>query len=102
VPFTIGELSREPDRWREAGITQDLERNSGHWINLDDQGRAVGGPTLAELPDTREAYDTVARGVGLTQYSAGYLPYAIIDGWQQLVKNFAYLAGGYGRHQGGD
>ena len=90
VPFTIGELSREPDRWRDAGTTHDKERNSGHWINLDDQGRAVGGPTLAELPDTREAYDTLTRAVGHTQYSAGYLPYNIIDGWQQLVKDFAY------------
>ena len=90
VPFTIGELSREPDRWRDAGTTHDMERNSGHWINLDDQGRAVGGPTLAELPDTREAYDTLARAVGRTQYSAGYLPYSIVDGWQQLVKDFAY------------
>ena len=90
VPFTIGELSREPDRWRDAGTTHDSERNSGHWINLDDQGRAVGGPTLAELPDTREAYDTLARAVGRTQYSAGYLPYNIVDGWQQLVKDFGY------------
>ena len=45
VPYLIGELSREPDRWRDAGTTHDKERNSGHWINLDDQGRSVGGPT---------------------------------------------------------
>jgi hypothetical protein len=90
VPFTIGELSREPDRWRDAGTTHDKERNSGHWINLDDQGRAVGGPTFAELPDTREAYDTRIRAVGHTQYSAGSLPCNIIDGCQQLVKDFAY------------
>jgi hypothetical protein len=84
VPFTVGELSREPDRWRDAGVTHDTERNSGYWINLDDQGRAVGGPTLAELPETREAYDTLARAVGRTQYGAGYLPHNIVDGWQQL------------------
>ena len=90
VPFTIGELSRKPDRWRDAGTTHDKERNSGHWINLDDQGRAVGGPTLAELLETREAYDTLTRAVGHTQYSAGYLLYNVIDGWQQLVKDFAY------------
>ena len=29
VPFLIGELSREPDRWRDAGTTHDSERNSG-------------------------------------------------------------------------
>ena len=59
VPFLVGELGREPDRWRRLGATHDKERNSGHWINLDDQGRVVGGPTLAELPDSREAYDTL-------------------------------------------
>ena len=74
VPFTIGELSREPDRWRDAGTTHDSERNSGHWINLDDQGRAVGGPTLAELPDTREAYDTLARASAAPNTARGICP----------------------------
>jgi hypothetical protein len=86
----IGELSREPDRWRDSGSTHDGERNSAHWVNLDDAGRIDGGPTLAELPDTREAYDSLMREAGFSQYMSGYLPYAIIDGWQQLVKNFAY------------
>jgi len=90
VPYLIGELSREPDRSRDAGFTHDSERNSAHWLNLDDEGRINGGPTLAELPETREAYDTLLRAVGRTQYSAGYLPYAMVDGWQQLVKDFAY------------
>jgi hypothetical protein len=86
----IGELSREPDRWRDSGSTHDGERNSAHWVNLDDAGRIDGGPTLAELPDTREEYDSLLREVGFSQYMSGYLPYAVIDGWQQLVKDFAY------------
>jgi hypothetical protein len=90
VSSLIGEISREPDRWRDSGTTHDLERNSGHWVNLDDAGRIVGGPTLLELPDTREEYDTLVRTAGFGQYMAGYLPYAIVDGWQQLVKDFAY------------
>ena len=90
VPFVVGELSREPDRSRDSGATHDSERNSGHGINLDDQGRVGDGPTLTELPETREAFDTLVRAVGHTQYGAGYLPYNIVDGWQQLVKDFGF------------
>jgi hypothetical protein len=35
------------------------------------------------------SYDTALRDVGATQYKAGYLPYAIVDGWQQLKTDFA-------------
>jgi hypothetical protein len=30
------------------------------------------------------------RAKGLTQYKAGYLPYSLVDGFQQLRKDFAY------------
>jgi hypothetical protein len=45
---------------------------------------------LTLLPDTREQYDTLLQAKGLTQYKAGYLPYSIVDGFQQLRKDFAY------------
>ena len=45
---------------------------------------------IDKLPVTREAYDTQLRAGGSTQYKAGYLPYSIIDGWQQVRKDFAY------------
>ena len=45
---------------------------------------------LAQLPDTREQYDTLLRARGTTQYKAGYLRYSIVDGWQQIRKDFAY------------
>jgi hypothetical protein len=38
----------------------------------------------------REQYDTLLRAKGITQYKAGYLPYSIVDGWQQIRKDFAY------------
>jgi hypothetical protein len=50
----------------------------------------MGVVPLAKLPLTREAYDTELRAKGFTQYRAGYLPYSIIDGWQQIRKDFAY------------
>ena len=86
----IGELAREPDRWRGAGHMHDADRDPGHFVDLDDDGKVLGGPALADLPSTREAYDTVLRGAGSDSWKAGYLPYSIIDGWQQLAKDFAY------------
>jgi hypothetical protein len=42
------------------------------------------------LPATREAYDSALRTAGTNEYRAGYLPYSIIDSWQQLAMDFAY------------
>jgi hypothetical protein len=88
--WQAGELAREPDRWRGSGSVHDFERDPGHFINLDDDLTVLGGPSLSDLPKTRVSYDTALRDAGATQYKAGYLPYAIIDGWQQLRTDFAY------------
>jgi hypothetical protein len=88
----IAVLGRELDRSRGAGDPHDSERDPGHFVNLDDAARVMGVLPLESVPSTREAYDTALRAGGpkLTQYSAGYLPLAIADGWQQLAKDFAY------------
>ena len=85
-----GELAREPDRWKGSGKAHDADRDAAHFVDLDDEGRVLGGPPLAELPPTRADYDAALRAVGSDSWKAGYLPYAIIDGWQQLVRDFAY------------
>ena len=85
----VAVLGRELDRSKGAGRTHDAERDPGHWISLADDGSVVGVLPLADLPETREQYDTLLRAKGFTQYQAGYLPYAIVDGWQQLRKDFA-------------
>lgn len=86
----VGELSREPDRWKGGGRIHDHERNAAHFIDLDDQGRALGGPALNALPETLEAYRTAVRAAGRLESDAGYLPYAIVDAWQQLRLDMAY------------
>ena len=86
----IAVMGRELDRSKGAGKTHDAERDPGHWLSLADDGSVVGVLPLAELPQTREDYDTKLRARGFTQYRAGYLPYAIVDGWQQIAKDFAY------------
>ncbi|HEY3889584.1 MAG TPA: S1/P1 Nuclease [Caulobacteraceae bacterium] len=86
----LGELAREPDRWKGAGKTHDSARDPGHFVDIDDNGKVLGGPSLNALPLTRAEYDEALRAVGSDSYHAGYLPYSIIDGWQQLTKDFAY------------
>ncbi len=88
--LAVGELAREPDRWRDAGRVHDTDRDAAHFLDLDDDGRVLGGPALEALPETRAAYDGALRAVGADSWKAGYLPYAIIDGYQQLAKDFAY------------
>jgi hypothetical protein len=86
----IAVLGRELDRSKGAGKTHDAERDPGHYVDLADDGTVMGAVPLDKLPVTREEYDTLLRAKGFTQYKAGYLPYSIVDGWQQLRKDFAY------------
>jgi hypothetical protein len=102
----IGELGPEADESKTTGIVtgrsstgsllttrtiHDAERDPGHFVDIDDNGVVVGGVVpLADLPTTREAFDTAQRtgAPTQTQYSGGYLPYEMIDGFQQLRKDF--------------
>jgi len=86
----VGELSREPDRSRGAGIAHDSDRDPGHFVDAGDDGRIAGGPGLADLPPTREAYEKALAQQGATSWRVGYLPYSIIEDWQQLALDFAF------------
>lgn len=85
----VGEIARDPDRSRKAGRVHDNARDPAHFIDGDLEGKVPGGLSLDALPPTLEDYDTALRLAGSNSWKAGYLPYAIIDGWQQLVKNLA-------------
>jgi len=86
---TIGEYSREPDRSRDAGNPHDADLDPAHFVDLSDDGTVLGGPRLEVLPANRLDYDTALRTANANANKAGWLPYSIIDGWQQLVKDFA-------------
>ncbi len=85
-----GEWSREPDRWRLAGAAHDALRDAFHYAYTDDDGRLGGGPGFLALPATVSAYQAAVRKAGGDPDQTGYLPYAIIDGWQQVAKDFVY------------
>ena len=88
----VGELAREPDRWKGAGQPHDRERDTAHFIDLDDQGRVFDqrGMSLTALPRLKSEYDAALTQAGLDVDDAGYLPYAMMDAWQNLGRDFAY------------
>ena len=86
----VGEWAREPDRSRGAGRTHDQDRDPGHFADVDDAGKLLGGPTLDHMPVTRAEYEKQLQAVGTDGWKAGYLYYNLVEGWQQLVKDFAY------------
>ncbi len=86
----VGEYSREPDRWRGSGKVHDNDRDIAHFIDLDDNGNTLAGVSLDNLPTTRSDYEAAIRAKGIDPYKAGYLPYATVDAYQQVVKDLAF------------
>ncbi len=89
----IGELSREPDRWKGAGQPHDRMRDAAHFVDMLDDGRVMvaGGPHIREIPEHKWQYDAALLRAGTDVNTAGFLPYAMMDAWQQLVRDFAYI-----------
>lgn len=86
----VGEYSREPDRMKRAGRAFDVDRDAGHFVDLGDDGAIFGGPKLTALPPTRPDYEKALQAVGQNSWKAGYLPYSIIESYQQVMEDFAY------------
>jgi hypothetical protein len=85
----IGELAREPDRSKGAGRTHDQDRDPGHFVDADEDMKVLGGPAIAHLPLTRAEYEKALQAAGTDSWKAGFLSYSIVEGWQQVVKDFA-------------
>ncbi len=86
----VAEYSREPDRWRGSGKVHDSDRDAAHFIDLGDDGNTLAGVGLDNLPQTRFDYDAAVVAKGNQPWKAGYLPYAEVDAYQQVVKDMAY------------
>lgn len=89
----IGELTYlglELDLLKGSGTEWDAAKDPGHYLDLMDDGTLEGGLRLDALPLTREAYDTALRKTGYDEYKAGFVPYSIVQGWEELRMEFAY------------
>ena len=60
----VGELSREPDRSRGAGKMHDTDRDAAHFVDIDDNGTALGGPALNAMPPLRSDYEKALQAAG--------------------------------------
>jgi hypothetical protein len=86
----VGEYSREPDRLKRAGKAFDSDRDQGHFLDLNDDGTVLGGPKVTALPPTRQDYERALQAAGADSWKAGYLPYNILEYYQQVMQDFAY------------
>ncbi|CAN5531218.1 hypothetical protein BH10PSE5_BH10PSE5_03650 [soil metagenome] len=86
----VGEYSREPDRSKGSGKVHDNNRDAGHFLDLEDDGRILTGPRLDALPVTRADYEAALHAASQDSWKAGYLPYSIVDQFQQLTTDMAY------------
>ena len=86
----VGEYSREPDRIRRAGRAFDSDRDQGNFLDFSDDGSVLGGPKVTALPPTRQDYEKALQAAGTDSWKAGYLPYSILESYQQLAQDFAY------------
>lgn len=87
----ISEWNAELDVSKGAGSIHDFERDPGHFVDIDDAGLVFGIVPFNAMPGSRRDFDTALRAGGQTQYGTGYLYYSMIDGWQQVRKDFAYV-----------
>lgn len=88
----VGELAREPDRWKGGPRVHARGRDTAHFIDFDDSGHVLtpDGPHIDALPELRSQYEQALTRAGLDVNDAGWLPYALVDGWHQLTRDFAY------------
>ena len=86
----IGALGDELDRSKGAGQPHDADLDPGHYLDLTDDGKVEGIVDLGALPATRRDYDSALRKGGSNEYAAGYLPYSLLDGWEQVRIDFAF------------
>jgi hypothetical protein len=85
----IGRLGPEPDRLKGSGTARDSDLDPGHYLDLGDDLTIGGAVALGALPQTRDLYDAALRDAHTSPYAQGYLPYSIVEGWQQIRKDFA-------------
>jgi hypothetical protein len=88
--LTVEALGPEEDVLKGAGLSWDRDSDPAHYVDVGDDGTIAGRVALRRLPEDMEAYAAALAPADSDPYRAGYLPYSIADGWEQLRKDFAY------------
>lgn len=86
-------LGPEPDRIKSAGKnTLDDDDSPAHYVDVLDDGSIAGVARLNALPFDQRAYEAALRAAAspTDEWVQGYLPYAIADGWEHIVRDLAY------------
>lgn len=85
----VGELAREPDRSKGGGKPHDADSDPGHFVDLTEDGHvfAPAGPSVDALPGDRLAFSEALTRADISLFKAGWLPYNLMDGEQQLVRD---------------
>ncbi|HZO93068.1 MAG TPA: hypothetical protein VFB22_04815 [Candidatus Baltobacteraceae bacterium] len=89
---TVRLLGPEPDRIKGSGAPLDDDESPAHYLDALDDGTIDGVVRLDALPRDEAAYErALEQAPHPTQmWIQGYLPYAIADGWEHVVRDFAY------------
>jgi hypothetical protein len=88
--YEIASLGPELDDLKDSGDSWDADYDTGHFLDLRDDGTIAGVIKTDAMPRSRQEYNQLLETAHSNQYRQGYLPYAILDGWEQLRKDFAY------------
>ncbi|HTJ28176.1 MAG TPA: S1/P1 Nuclease [Candidatus Limnocylindria bacterium] len=86
-------LGPEPDRQKSGGKnTFDDDNSPGHYVNVLDDGTIDGVVKLTALPLDQKGYEAALEHAPTPtdEWTVGYVPYEIADGWERLVRDFAY------------
>jgi hypothetical protein len=86
----ITALGPEMDRLKDSGKSWDADNDTGHFLDIGDDGKIAGTISLDDLPSSFSAYDSALRAIGQDPFKEGYVPYTMLDGWEQIRKDFAY------------
>lgn len=85
----ISALGPEADQLKGAGESWDADNDPAHYLDVGDDG-TVDGVQLNALPLDEAEYAKTLAVAGATPWSRGYLPYAIVDGFEQVRQDFAW------------
>jgi hypothetical protein len=86
----LAALGPEEDRLKGSGPAWDHDNDPGHFLDIGDDNTVAGVVRLDDLPADFDAYDAALRAAGTTPYKDGYVPYEILEGWDQIRQDFAY------------